>query len=307
VAIDSTGGGSALDGLVEPGNGIIDYDLTVATGTGTAGAGLVPLTPTIRSSTLPDDAVIGAGGRGVVTVSVEDTGTAPVSGTANVDVYASATGLVTDGTSIGHAFREVKLRAGQSVSMPVQVDATLLPIGTYELVARVTNDIRRSVADSVPAFREVIGIPAVSLSLDATPKLPGTIRAGHAFTLTLVITEDGNSASIGPASLVVNVNNNGTHVAAASATLQRNTLPRAQGKTATLSLRLIVRSDTAADDYEINAIIYSRGSVGLDRRATDRRRHTAGEEEEDRLIESAAGNVATVVVTTARPDGSCFP
>jgi hypothetical protein len=162
------------------------------------------LAAVVSHSTLPTDVIAGQTLNRTAIVDVIDQSETAVRGSALVEVFASADGVV-DSSSILLATRKlnVKLKPGFSAfaHLPIKDIPVSAPADTYALLAEVTDPLgNRSSSTDGPAI--AVAAPVVTLSnLSIGAVTPASIKAGKAGNVAVTVTNSGNITSTGSATV----------------------------------------------------------------------------------------------------------
>ena len=222
---------------------------TGATGGGTTGGGTTTtasvLTPTIGKSTLPAAVVSGSTAKGKVAVTVTNSGTAAVSGSATITLFATTTGVIDSAsTNVGSlTIKNLPLKAGKSTGKSINVSKLSLPAGTYTLLAQAT-DSAGNVSASTTGPTLTVAAPFVSLSAVVGAVKPTSPKVGKPATFVVTITNAGNVDSTGDLTLAIGVSSDGTTLAeAVTSVTKKNAKVKSGGKALKVSAHFKVPTD----------------------------------------------------------------
>jgi hypothetical protein len=181
--------------------------------TATAGASLVVAAPFITLSetfqrlVLPMAVVSGTKTPVVASIKIANSGNMTSSGTTTISLYASGDGSVADGTLITFVSRRLVIGVGKSVVTAVPLRKyPSVPNGDYFVVAAVTDPDggASSVSSATTVNIAAAFIDLAALSVSAPVK--GTI--GKRLSVTVDVTNDGNSLASGPLQIAFAVSQN---------------------------------------------------------------------------------------------------
>ena len=160
------------------------------------------LSPSVSRSTVPATVLFGTKVRGTVTVTLDNSGTAPVRGTDRVDLYAVADGQVA--RLVGSAGRRGKLAGHGLVEVVVPVKPVELPAGSYTLIAVVTDAAGgKSTATTGPAVTVNPVTVTLSARVSKVSSKVAAITSDQAVSFTLTLTNSGDGPATGPATVTV--------------------------------------------------------------------------------------------------------
>jgi hypothetical protein len=148
-------------------------------------------------------------------VDIGNTGTTATTAKAasTVALYASTDGVI-DASSVklATASKRLALKAGASSKLSLGIKEVALPVGTYTLLAQV-KDASGDVSVSSTGQTVTIAEPVTALSATVTGLKPTAVVAGKTFSFTLIISNTGNIATTGRASIAVGLSEDGATVA----------------------------------------------------------------------------------------------
>ncbi len=274
VNADGDGQTTTSEQWVAPGVGVVQesvdgdslgsFELDDASGVAIPSSPSVGLGGSIRESTLPTQAITGAGDRKVVDVEFENPNDAAFKGAETVTIYATPTGLIDAGAvAIGKVAVKLSLRSNASRTVPVAVNATRLPANAYVIVARVTDTATGAVDNDATALAGLdVAAPHVQLAADLG-QAPLTLAAGQAIVATLAVTNTGTANSTGPAVITMYLQRfDGTAESVALPNVtRRGVTVRHGGAGVRLNFHIIVPVGTAATTYLLNATFTQGGAA----------------------------------------------
>ena len=166
--------------------------------------------PTIGRAAVPTRVVAGTKVKGTVTVTLDNTGGTAIEGTNTVGLYAVTAGqAATAGVLIGSAKRGGTLAGDRSARVAVAVRPTALPVGSYTLMAVVTD--AAGTTSTAAAGPTITVVPAtVVLSAGITKVSTTATATGKPLSFTLTVTNDGTVAAGGQASVAAYLSVDGT-------------------------------------------------------------------------------------------------
>jgi hypothetical protein len=161
-----------------------------------------PLNPSVARSTVPAAVLVGAKVRGAVTVTLDNSGSATVRGTDQVDLYAVAEGQVN--RLVGSARRVGKLAGHGSAEVTVPVKPVALAAGSYTLIAVVTDAAGDK---STAATGPTVTVSPITVTLSARVSKVSTkfvaSTSEQVISFTLTVTNTGDGPTTGPATVAL--------------------------------------------------------------------------------------------------------
>ena len=206
------------------------------------------LVPTLAKTTVPTTAVTGATVKGSATFSLTNATATTDQGTNGIALYATTAGEIApgQGTLVGSAKLRLALKAGGTAKVTVPVRAASLADGTYTLVAVTTNASGKVVATAGPTL--TVAAPTVLLSATVTAT-PADVAAGKSVTFALALTNAGNVASTGRATIVLVLAADGSTPSIALGTVTRSVTIKPGGKPLVLRLTAKVSAFQATGTF----------------------------------------------------------
>lgn len=165
----------------------------------------LPLSPVVKSTTLPSSIVAGAPVHGIATVELTNTTQSTISGPTTITLFASTDGNVSGATQlVALPARNLTVLAGQT--LPVKVSIPSLPAslgdGSYMLIAQATyNSGTVSASSTGPTIQIAAAFTSLAETFSSV-KLPSPVVSGTSIvgSLKVLITNNGNAPSKGPTS-----------------------------------------------------------------------------------------------------------
>ena len=177
-----------------------------------------------------------------------------------VAVYATATGAIdASSTLLGAVRKRLPVRSGQATAaVSVPITTASVPAGSYVLLARVT-DAAGTATDATAGPVVTVGQPAANVGGTITKVTPSS-RVGGPVAFTLTLTNFGNVAAVGPASLTVSLT--GTDLAptadvglTAPILVRKLTWPLTIGPGRSANLRFQLRVPAAANGQNLYPLV----------------------------------------------------
>jgi hypothetical protein len=185
---------------------------------------------------LPTPLVGGKVARGSAVVTITNDGDTSLSGRDTIDLYASNDGAIdASSTLLGSSRAAPLIRPGRHASVAVPIKSFATAGGSYVVLARVTN-AAVDVPDATSGPIVTVADPSVQLAGTVTKVSPATLVPGRAMAFTLTLTNSGNIASTGQATLAVYLSADGTTHTTTVGALVRPSLAIRPGKSVTLRL-----------------------------------------------------------------------
>jgi subtilase family serine protease len=209
---------------------------------------VIALQPVFTRVTLASAVISGSATRAVATLRITNTGNVISTGTTTIGIYASSDGLVSDATLIAQVTPRLSIAPNRSavVTVPLKKIPAGLD-GNFTILAQVI-DPKTNVTTVTSNTTVNIAPATITLSASISSTLPSSIAAGKSATITLDITNTGNTPSTGTAQITLGLSSDGTTTLPGSTTIGRAiTIPN--GKTVVLRLKLEIPTGTAAAMY----------------------------------------------------------
>jgi uncharacterized repeat protein (TIGR01451 family) len=179
-----------------------------------------------------------------------------------IALYASTDGTVDSSSElIGSIKKVLKLNAGKTASLPVPIKSLSLPAGTYTILASTTG-AGGTISDSATGPTVTVSSPFVSLAGSITGASPTMVRPGKPLTLTLSLSNSGNTVATGPATIAAGLSSDGMTVAAPLQTLTESLKIKPGGKPQLLRLHIKVPASTSAGSF-FPIVSLTQGSTTL--------------------------------------------
>ena len=165
-------------------------------------------------------------------------------------VTAANAATPTAGTLLGTVVHRGSIQFGDTAKASIGVKASL-PAGTYTLVAVATDASGQAVTSSAgPTI--TVAASVVTLATAVGKVTPASVKAGKPISIAITVTNSGNVASTGLATLTVTIADGGTAVAltvpSRKVTIKAGKAGQA-GKSVVLHLAAKVPAGTAAGTY----------------------------------------------------------
>jgi cyclophilin family peptidyl-prolyl cis-trans isomerase len=217
-------------------------------------APVLALGETFTKLALPPSVVAGSKTTVAAVLKITNTGNIVSTGVTTIDLYASTNGTTTGANLITSVARKLSIKPGKSVSVSI-------PLGKYPLVANGSYTILAQVTDpkgnvTAQAFPAPVTIAAAEIDLTgAFASVPGTATIGKTISVTLDVTNSGNTTAAGLLDILFSASAASTGadpVQLAALTQHINLKP---GGKITLHLKVPVASGTTAGQQYLVATI----------------------------------------------------
>jgi uncharacterized membrane protein len=201
-----------------------------------------------------------AGAKGTLKVRVTNSGTAPFSEPVVFDIYASVSGTVyTQDVAIGTLPKTIKLKPGKFTTVSVryaipQSTAT----GTYHLVAAAATGSTTAPALATAADAVAVAAATVDLSPTLVAAAAGVpIKPGKNGSVTVRITNSGNTQAVGAVTTTVYATTTGTVDATAVpiGSVPSRSVKIGPRKSTGVTVRFTAPPSMAAGSYQLIAVI----------------------------------------------------
>jgi len=234
----------------------------VASGLSTS-ATVGALTPKITSENVKRSLVGGKPTHGKFTIDLTNDSGVMNAGRVTVDLYASRDGVIdSDSILIGKLTRNIKLRAGRAIHIPVGGTLPATLVGKYTLLAAAI-DPAGFTSDAPTGPIATVASPFVSLAAAIDAVSPRAVAMGKTVTLKIVLTNVGNIDSAGIGTFSMGLSSDGKTIAVPVVPSQRKSvIVTAGGKPTTVTLRFKIPSGYAVGSY-FPVLTFAQGSTKL--------------------------------------------
>ena len=154
------------------------------------------------AASLPKSAIAGAKLDARATVTLNNPTGATISGPVTVTIDVSPASSLDGATELTAVTKKISLKAGKSAKVALKV-STLpsVPDGTYFLLASVKAPDNSVTGAAGPSLS--VAAPLVAARVSAVRPLPASVAAGRKGGVSLTVTNGGNTAAAGTATLTV--------------------------------------------------------------------------------------------------------
>jgi hypothetical protein len=219
------------------------------------------ITPAAGKSTVPTSIVAGAKPKGSMTVDLAITNgsTSTLKVTDSVLVYATATGTIdANSVLVGSTRKGFSVRPGHPT--PIAVSAKTYPAtaGTYTLIPELLGAAGTVLAVGTTGPTLVVNPVAVTLSAAVVSASPATLVPGKTLSVTLTLTNTGNTDAKGPLSITLGLSTDGGATVAVPLTpTGKGPTVKANGKPVKVTVKIKTAATVPAGSYVVTALVAS--------------------------------------------------
>ena len=188
-------------------------------------------------------------------MSVTNGSAATSAGVTKVELYATTTGAIdAASTLVASTTKKLKLAAGRSARLAVAVKSLQLPAGTYTILPRTTS-AAGTVTDGTTGPTVTVAAPFVALTAVIGAVSPTALAAGKPITVTVTLTNAGNTDVRGSGSITLALSADGVATAVPFTPVKHAVNVRANGRAFSVRLKVKTPATTPAGSYVVLASV----------------------------------------------------